>query len=269
MDDKKYTYLICERKGANQEALWVTFANGKMLNAMTELMQREFLEVMEKAKYDNSIRCVVLTGEGEKSFSAGGDMNYFLTLNNVTTYDFMYERGNRIQHAMTYMEKPVIGAVNGFCYGGGLEIALCCDFIYASKNAKFGLTEIDIGLLAGWGGTSRLPRTIPVNQAKEMIYKGERITADDAFRIGLVNKVFETVPELYAGVEECVNKMMAKPPLALRMAKSVINNSITCGSMEAALAIEREAVTWLFASEDMKEGVNAFLEKRKPKFKGK
>jgi len=269
MEDKKYTNLICERKGANKEALWITFNNEKMFNAMTNVLQQEFLEVIEAVRFDNSIRCVVLTGAGEKSFSAGGDMNYFLTFDNVKSYDFLYERGNRVQHALTYMEKPVIGAVNGFCFGGGMEVALCCDFIYASKNAKFGLTEIDIGLLAGWGGTSRLPRNILVRHAKEMIYKGERITADEAYRIGLVNKVFETVPDLYKGVEECVDKMMSKPPLSLRMAKNIINNSITCDSMEAALAIERGACTWLMASEDMKEGVNAFLEKRKPVFKGK
>ena len=269
MDEETYTYLICEKKGVNKEVLWIIFNNQKMMNALNDPLQRELLEVLEKVKYDNSIRCIVLTGSGEKSFSAGGDMNYFLTLNNVTTYDFMHERGNRIQHAITYMEKPVIAAVNGYCFAGGMEIALCCDFIYASKNAKFGLTEIDIGILPGWGGTVRLPRKISVNRAKEMIYRGERISADEAYRLGLVNKVFDTISDLYKGIEECVNVMMSKPPLSLRMAKNIINNSITCDSIEAALAIEREAVLWLFASEDMKEGVNAFLEKRKPVFKGK
>lgn len=269
MNYKNYSKLLCERRGANREVLWITFNNEKKMNALSEIIQKEFLDVLEKAKYDKNLRCVVITGSGEKAFSVGGDMNYFLTLDNVSTYDFMYERGNRIQHAMTYMEKPVVAAVNGYCFGGGLEIALCCDFIYASKNAKFGLTEIDIGLLAGWGGTVRLPRTIPINLAKELIYKGERIDAQEAYRIGLINKIFETVSELYENVEVCVNKMMSKPPLSLRMAKNIINNSTTCGSMEAALTIEREAVTWLFSSEDMKEGVNAFFEKRKPMFKGK
>jgi enoyl-CoA hydratase len=240
-----------------------------MMNAMTDSLQREFLEVLEGAKYDNDVRCLVITGSGQKAFSAGGDINYFLTLDKVSSYDFLYERGNRVQHALTYMEKPIIAAVNGLCLAGGLEVALCCDFIYASQNAKFGLLEITLGLLPGWGGTVRLPRSIPVNKAKEMIYNAEMISAEEAQRWGLVNRIFETVPDLYRGVEECVNKMMAKPPLALRAAKSVINNSLTCDSMEAALAIERNAVTWLFSSEDMREGVAAFVEKRKPEFKGK
>lgn len=264
-----YSTLICERKGPNKEVLWVTFNNEKMMNAMTEAMQREMLDALEKAKYDNGIRCVILTGSGEKAFSAGGDINYFLSLDKVSFYDFMYERGNRIQHAITYMEKPVIAAVNGFCFGGGLEISLCCDFIYASKNARFGLTEITIGLLPGWGGTVRLPRTISVNRAKEMIYKGERITAEEAYRVGLVNKIFDTVSDLHKGVEACANDIITKPPLAVRAAKNIINNSITCDSMEAALAIERQGVSWLASSEDMLEGVTAFQEKRSPVFKGK
>lgn len=268
--DKQYSSLICEKKGTNKEVLWISFNNEKMMNAMTDTLQQEFLEVLESVKYDNGIRCLVITGSGEKAFSAGGDINYFLTLDDaVKKYDFLYERGNRVQHALTYMEKPVIAAVNGLCFAGGLEVALCCDFIYASQNARFGLLEITLGLLPGWGGTVRLPRTIPVNKAKEMIYNAEMISAEEAHQWGLVNRIFETIPDLYHGVEECVNKMMDKPPLALRAAKSVINNSITCDSIEAALTIERDAVMWLFSSEDMKEGVGAFVDKRCPTFKGK
>ncbi len=265
----KYSTIKCEEKGTDGEVLWITFNNEKMMNAMTETLQKEFLDILEKTKYNNSIRCVVITGRGKKAFSAGGDIHYFLSMDKVGFYDFMYERGNRVQHAITYMEKPVIAAVNGYCFGGGLEVALCCDFIYASKNARFGLTEIDIGIIPGWGGTVRLPKAIPVNQAKEMILKGERISAEEAYRLGLVNKIFDTVDDLYKGVEECVSKMMSKPPLSVRAAKNVINNALTCNSIEAALSIEREAVCWLFSSEDMKEGVSAFVEKRRPIFKGK
>ncbi len=260
--------LLCERTGSKNEVLWVTLNDEKMMNSLSDTMQQELLQLLKDIAFDNEIRCVVLKGAGEKSFSSGGDINLFQSLDHVGGYDFSYVRGNGIQHLINYMEKPVIAAVNGYCFAGGLELALCCDFIYASQSAKFGLLEINLGLLAGWGGTVRLPRKLPVNRAKEMIYRGEIITAQEAYQWGLVNRVLSSSKELYEKVEKVVSEMMAKPPLALRAAKNVINNSITCDSMEAALAIERGAVTWLTGSEDSKEGVAAFVEKRKPNFKG-
>jgi len=267
--NNQYEKILCERKGAHREVLWVTLNDEKMMNALSDTMQQELLQLLGEIAFDNSIRCVVLTGAGEKAFSSGGDIKLFQSLDLVSGYDFAYGRGNSIQHLMNYMEKPVIAAVNGYCFAGGMELALCCDFIYASRSAKFGLLEINLGLLAGWGGTVRLPRKIPVNRAKEMIYRGEVISAEEAHQWGLVNRVLPSREALYQEVEKILSEMMAKPPLALRAAKNVINNSITCDSMEAALAIERGAVTWLTSSEDSKEGVAAFVEKRKPAFKGK
>ncbi len=264
----KFRQLIYERKGKNGEVLWLTLSNEEMGNALSPEMQGELKEALEHTLADNSIRCVVITGAGEKAFCSGGDINLFQSLDVVTSYDYSYQQGNHIQHLLTYMEKPVVAAVNGRCYAGGLELALCCDFIYASENASFGLLEINIGILAGWGGTVRLPRRIPVNRAKEMIYKGEIISADEAYRWGLVNKV-TPLDKLYREVEATVEDMMSKPPLALRGAKNVINNSLTCDSIEAALAIERGTVMWLLRSEDVQEGINAFKEKRQPRFRGK
>lgn len=263
-----YEKLICERKGENGEVLWITFNDEKNMNALSDVMQKELTQVLQEIIFDNEIRCVVLKGAGEKSFSSGGDLSLIQSLNNVSGYDYAYARGNTIQHLMTYMEKPVIAAVNGYCFAGGMELALCCDFIYASQKSKFGLLEINLGVLPGWGGTSRLPRKIPVNRAKEMIYRAEIITADEAYQWGLVNRVLPTNEALFKEVEKIVAEMMSKPPLALRAAKNVINNSITCDSIEAALSIERGAVSWLNSSEDKKEGLAALLEKRKPKFKG-
>ena len=248
--NKGYESLICNRKGANNEVLWITLNDEKMMNALTDKMQKELLELLEAIAFDNAIRCVVFIGAGDKSFSSGGDINLFQSLNNVTMYDFMYERGNRVQHLLNYMEKPVIAAVNGFCFAGGLELALSCDFIYATESAKFGLLEINLGLLAGWGGTVRLPRKIPVNKAKEMIYRGEIISAQEAYHWGLVNRILPTKEELHEEVEKIVSEMMSKPPLALRAAKNVINNSITCDSMEAALSIERGSNMCILSSED-------------------
>jgi enoyl-CoA hydratase len=267
--NKDYEKILCERKGSNNEVLWITLNDEKMMNALSDTMQQNLLHVLTAIAFDNEIRCVVLKGAGDKAFSSGGDIKLFKSLDVVSGYDFAYNRGNSIQHLMNYMEKPVIAAVNGFCLAGGMELALCCDFIYATQTARFGLVEINLGLLAGWGGTVRLPRKIPVNRAKEMIYRGEIISAEEAYQWGLVNRVFSSKEILDEEIEKIVSEMMAKPPLALRAAKNVINNSITCDSIEAALSIERGAVTWLTSSEDCKEGVAAFVEKRKPVFKGR
>ena len=176
---KDYQKVICERKGSKEEVLWITLNDEKMMNALSDAMQQELLDVLKDTAFDNEIRCVVLKGAGNKAFSSGGDIELFQSLDIVSGYDFAYNRGNSIQHMLTYMEKPVVAAVHGYCFAGGLELALCCDFIYASQSAKFGLLEINLGLLPGWGGTVRLPRRIPVNRAKEMIFRGEIITAEE------------------------------------------------------------------------------------------
>lgn len=265
----EYKRLIYGRKGKDGEVLWLTLNNEKMFNSMTETLQLELLDALQRTAFDNSIRCVVLTGAGDKAFCSGGDIRIFSELGNlVNGYDFLYERGARIQQLMTYMEKPVIAAVNGICFAGGLELVLCCDIVYASAKASFGLLEINLGLLPGWGGTVRLPRKIPVNRAKEMIMCGEIIPADEAKQLGIVNKVFSQ-ESLYDEVNKLTDNLMAKPPLAIRAAKNVVNNSITCDSIDAALAIERGSIMWLSPSEDLQEGLKAFTERRPGVFKGK
>lgn len=266
---KDYQRLIYERKGLHGEVLWLTLNNEPLRNALDEVMQLELQEVLKEISFDNSIRCVVIAGAGEKAFCSGADIKVFQSLDNVSSYDYLYERGNSIQNLITYMEKPVIAAVTGVCCAGGMELALACDFIYATENAKFGLPEINLGLLAGWGGTVRLPRAISSRRAKEMIYRGEFIDAHQAHELDLVNNVFPDKAALFAELEKIIDEMMAKPPLALRAAKNVINNSLTCDSMEAALSVERGTIMWLMSSEDHKEGLAAFLEKKKPNFKGR
>jgi enoyl-CoA hydratase/carnithine racemase len=264
-----YQKVIYERKGAKGEALWLTLNNEAMRNALDDTMQRELLDILEKVALDYSIRCVVIGAAGEKAFCSGGDIRAFQSMNLVSGYEYLLQRGARIHQLITTMEKPVIAAVAGMCFAGGLELALMCDFIYATESATFGLLEINLGLLAGWGGTVRLPRAIPAARAKEMIYRGEVIKAPEAHQWGLVNRVFLSRAEMYQALEKTVEELVAKPPLALRAAKTIINNSATCDSIDAALAIERGTIQWLAGSEDMKEGVAAFVEKRKPSFKGK
>lgn len=266
---RKYQKLIYERKGDKGEALWLTLNNEPMRNALDDDMQRELLEVLNEIAFDASIRCIVVGGAGEKAFCSGGDIRAFQSMDHVSGYDHLLQRGNAIQRLLTSMEKPVIAAVNGMCFAGGLELALACDFIYATESASFGLLEINLGVLAGWGGTVRLPRTIPAGRAKEMIYRGEVIKSAEAYQWGLVNRLFPSKADMYGALEEVVAEILAKPPLALRAAKNVINNSLKCESMEAALAIERGSIMWLLSSNDMREGVAAFVEKRKPNFTGR
>lgn len=263
-----YEKLICERKGSDGEALWITLNNQKMRNALDDTMQCELIDLLQKTDSDHSIRCVVISGAGEKAFCSGGDITAFRRMNNVTIYDYIRRRGNTIQHLISAMEKPVIAAVHGFCFAGGLELALMCDFIYATEDATFGLPEINLGLLAGWGGTIGLPRAIPARRAKEIIYRGEAVKASEAYQWGLVNRVFASRDEMMQALEQVVVEITAKPPLALRAAKTIINTSLKCDSTESAMAIERGAIMWLFASEDKEEGVAAFVEKRKPCFSG-
>ncbi|MCB8817850.1 enoyl-CoA hydratase/isomerase family protein [Desulfosporosinus shakirovi] len=265
----KFEFIKYERKGADGGALWLTLSNPPMKNALNDPMQLELIEALEQIRYDNTIRVIVLTGDEEgDAFCSGGDISLLNKMNNYEGYDYAYQRGNHIQFLLTYMEKPVIAAVNGYCLAGGLELALCADYIYAADNAVFGLMEINLGVLAGWGGMTRLPRRIPVNRAKEMIYTAEMIDADEALKINLVNKVFAKA-DLITAVEKTVKAILSKPPLAVRAAKTVINDGISCGSIQAAQTIERGMNMWLGNTEDFKEGTTAFLEKRKPVFKGR
>jgi enoyl-CoA hydratase/carnithine racemase len=266
---REYKRLICERRGSNGEVLWITLNNEKRMNSLTPTVQAELIEVLREAAEDASVRCLVLTGAGDKAFCSGGDIRVFQELDNVSGYDFLYGDGSTIQRLITYMEKPVVAAVNGMCFAGGLELALVCDFVYATESAAFGLLEINLGVLPGWGGTVRLPRAIPPARAREMIYRGEIINAEEALRVGLVNRVLPGRDALHAAVEEVTAEMMSKPPLALRGAKNVVNNSLTCESIDAALAIERGSIMWLISSEDAKEGIAAFVEKREGQFNGR
>ncbi len=266
---RKYERILCERRGEQGDSLWITLNNEAMRNALDDLMQRELLEVLEKVAFDREIRCVVIGAAGSKAFCSGGDIRAFQSLDRVGAYDYIVQRGNALQRLLTTMEKPVIAAVGGTCVAGGLELALMCDFIYATESASFGLLEINLGVLAGWGGTVRLPRAIPAARAREMIYRGEVVGAREAQQWGLVNRVFATREELDRAVEATVAEIVAKPPLALRAAKTIIQQSLTCDSVEAALAIERGLIQWLIGSDDLREGVAAFVEKRRPQFKGR
>lgn len=264
MKDKIYKYINCVKK---EKIATIVLNRPDKLNAINLEIAMELKDALLDFEKDEDIKVGIITGSGDKAFSVGGDINMFpeIFANTTAAYNFM-KIGYDVHRLMEKIEKPIIAAVNGHCLAGGLEIALACDFIIASDNASFGLLEITLGIIPGWGGTVRLPRAIPIRKAKEMIYTGEIISAQEAERIGLVNKV---VPkdQLYKVVNEIANKLVNRSTLALRMAKNVINYALETPDIDAALSIERGNFCVLIGGEDSKEGISAFLEKRPPKFK--
>jgi enoyl-CoA hydratase/carnithine racemase len=257
-----------QRRGKHNEILYIVFSNETALNALTTQMQVHFIELLREAQNDKSVRAVVIRGEGDRAFSSGGSMDSLKELQDEEACEAMYQRGVAIRETIADMDKPIIAAVNGYCIGGGFEIAMCCDMIYASEDAKFGLTEVNIGLVPGWGGAIRLPRKITVNKAKEMILLGERITAQEAATQGIVNRVFPK-ETLFDEVDKIVDKLVAKPPLAIRGIKAIVSNGIVDGNVEVAHEIEHKLSVWLMSTHDFQEAVDAFREKRPAKFEGR
>mgnify|MGYP000928833155 FL=1 len=168
---------------------------------------------------------------------------------------------------LNLLKVPVIAAVNGFALGGGCELALACDFIYASKNAKFGLPEVSLGLIPGFGGTVRMARAVGIRKARELVYTGEMISADEAYRLGLVSRVFETAEEMIAEAKKKMELIFSRGPLAVSCAKNTINRVYDM-DIDAALRHEADNFSKLFQSDDVREGTQAFIESRKPAFKG-
>ena len=255
--------IIFEKK---ENIAKITFNRPDRMNAVNTTLTKEVHEAMEDACKDENIKVVVLTGaprirekEGKKEikyvFSAGWDMVEAAPPPLILT-DYIEE-----------YEKPVIAMVNGFALGGGNELALACDFIFASENSEFGQPEIDRGFTPGWGGTQRLPRRVGLSQAKRIIYTGERISAKEAERIGLADVVVP-MDKLEETVMEFAKKLASKAPLALKRIKATMNKGIET-DLKSGLDMEQEAVTFLTGTEDFREGIMAFLEKRSPKWTGK
>jgi enoyl-CoA hydratase len=243
----------------------ITFNRPKALNALNSDLLREFSNAVDDISANEDIRVLVLTGAGEKSFVAGADINELAQCDALKAKVFA-KTGQDIINKLQDLAIPVIAAVNGFALGGGTEIALGCDFIYASENATFGLPEITLGLIPGFGGTQRLARLIGPNKAKEFIYTGQMIPAAEAESIGLVNKVCP--PEaLMDAVRKVAANIAAKGKVSIRGAKQAINTGLNT-DLATGIKIENDAFALCMASEDGKEGTTAFLEKRKPEFKG-
>jgi len=238
----------------------------KALNALNADVLREIRDVFNQLSDDGEVRVVVLTGSGDKAFVAGADIAAMSQMGPAEAMEFG-RLGHAAMNAIDQCRKPVIAAVNGFCLGGGMELALACDFIYVSEKAKLGLPEVNLGLFPGWGGTQRLSRLIGKNRAKEMIFSAKIISAQEAYEIGIANKICKP-EELLSSVSATASEIAKKGPVAVEMAKKVINHGFDL-PLPQGLKQEGETFPECFKTEDLKEGLAAFLEKRPANFKGK
>lgn len=245
---------------------YITINRPDKLNALNTQAKQELLQVFEQINHDQDIHVVIVTGAGEKSFVAGTDIGELTELNAETGRLFAMG-GQEVFDRIANLGKPVIAAVNGYALGGGCELAVACHLRVASENAKFGQPEVNLGIIPGYGGTQRLARLIGKGRALEMILTGDQIDAQEALRIGLVNKVVP-LSELMKTAEAIAQKIVSKSQVAIRLALKAVNMTDET-NLTDGLALEASLFGVCCGSEDFKEGTKAFLEKRKPIFKHK
>jgi len=259
---QSYETLLVERR---ERVAIVTINRPGKMNALNIQTREEGAAVLEELREDESIRVVVFTGAGDKAFIAGADIAEFAGRTAVTQRDVM--TGRSLFTAIDTFPKPVIAMINGYCLGGGCELALACDLRIAGSRASFGQPEINLGIIPGGGGTQRLTHLVGEGKAMELILTGEIINAQTAYAYGLVNMVV-AAEELEAKTMEIANRIAEKSPIALRMAKEAVKTA-SRSTLDEGLRREIDLFALCFSSEDKDEGVKAFMEKRKPEFKGR
>lgn len=254
-------FILYETDGA---VATITINRPKALNALNSQVLDELDAALDAIDLD-TIRCVILTGAGEKSFVAGADIGEMSTLTKAEGEAFG-KKGNDVFRKLETLPIPVIAAVNGFALGGGCEIAMSCDIRICSANAMFGQPEVGLGITPGFGGTQRLARTVGVGIAKQMIYSARNIKAEDAYRIGLVNAVHETQEDLIAAAKKLASTIAANAPIAVRNCKKAINDGLQV-NIDEALVIEEKLFGDCFETEDQKAGMGNFLAPKEEKVK--
>ena len=259
----EFKFIVYEK---SEGIATITLNRPEALNAFSKEVVSEVLQALEDIRSDESVRVVILTGAGEKAFSAGADIKAMIGMNSLKARELSL-MGEKLCLALENLEKPVIAALNGYALGGGLEVAMSCDLRIASENSRMGQTEINIGLIPGWGGTQRLTRLVGRTKAKEMVFTGKMIDAKTAEQLGIVNMAVPA-DKFRETVRQFALDLASKAPVALRVAKALIDKGAEIG-LDSALALEREGFGVVASTEDLQEGVKAFTEKRKPVFKGK
>lgn len=238
----------------------------KSLNSLNIETLKEIQMGVQEVKDHPEVKVLILTGAGEKAFVAGADITEMKEMNSLQALQFS-KLGHLTLKMIQDLDRPVIAAVNGFALGGGLEIALACDFVYASENARFGLPEVTLGIFPGFGGTQRLPRLIGKGRAKELIMTGKMITAQEAFQMGIINKLFPQA-SLMEETKKVAAQIAGNGPIGVKLAKMVIDAGFNMDLSEAC-SLESYAFGISFTTEDQKEGMTAFIEKKKPNYKGR
>ncbi len=235
----------------------------RQLNSLNRKMVSEILEAMQQFDTDDEVRIIVLSGKG-RAFSAGADIDEMME-DDPVALELMNQFAD--WDALSLIKKPIIGAVQGFVFGGGFELALCCDLVIAARGTEFSFPEVNLGVMPGAGGTQRLTKLVGRAKALEWLWSGDRISSESALESGVINRIVE--PEVL--IEETMRlagRLAKQPPLAIRLIKDSVNKAVDY-SLYEGMQYERKNFYLLFASQDQKEGMNAFVEKRKPEFRGK
>jgi enoyl-CoA hydratase/carnithine racemase len=259
---ENYEFIIYEKA---DRVAWITLNRPEAMNAQSDGLRMELVDALENASVDEDVFVVVITGSGEKAFSAGADVAQYVT--RVPSYVVSQKYITRPFELIRNMTKPVVCMVNGLALGAGCELMISCDIIIAADDVKLGQTEVRVGLIPGGGGTQVLPRLVGEKKAKELIFTGRMISAEEAMRLGIINQV---VPreQLREATQKMVDELLRNSPAIIGLAKIAINRSLEI-PLQAGMSYERDLFALAFSYEDQKEGAKAFLEKRKPAYKGR